>query len=156
MYSQSHENPAKFSLLKMMEKEKRTYILNAVQEKIERKVICRIFGITKPQLEWLTRRNRMFPLEIEKDTGRETVWKGRLPTTAKRIRREHPSWTVKRVRQACIEENGDVPSLSTFQRFLGDSGFTWKQLTAKPLLSAKNIQKRIEFAGLHQDWTVED
>ena len=98
----------------------------------------------------------MFPLEIEKDTGRETVWKGRLPTTAKRIRREHPSWTVKRVRQACIEEIGDVPSLLTFQRFLGDSGLTWKQLTAKPLLSAKNIQKRIEFAGLHQDWTVED
>ena len=64
--------------------------------------------------------------------------------------------TAVDVRNALSEQLNVVVSTNTVRRTLHEAGLGSLEKQKKPLLTAKNIRSRLEFAQRHKDWTVHD
>ncbi len=139
----------------MLTKHEEQCVLRAFELKMKRKDIAYVLGLTVNQLDWVKTKNKAVPLEVPRTVLSKSKWQGRLPLVVKRIRLQHPEWTVGQVRDEAIQLLGDVPSIPSFYRFMSDSGFQWTKLTRKPLVSDRNKQKRLQFAQDHLNWSLE-
>ena len=64
--------------------------------------------------------------------------------------------TAVDVKNALSEQLNMVVSTNTVRRTLHEAGLGSLEKQKKPLLTAKNIRSRLEFAQRHKDWTVHD
>lgn len=143
----------------MIETNEIDIILRCFEKNIKPIDIAFILNIPVSRVYYVKQKNKAFPLEMPKVVAKKTIWCGRLPTIAKRIRTNNPNWTIREVRLQVLDEIGAsqrVPSESEFYRFFSENGFVFKTLKWKPLLTDKHKHDRLMFAQEHLAWTSDD
>jgi len=88
----------------------------------------------------------------KKRPGRPKKWDIRLERRILRVVRTFPKWTYRQI----IDEIGDDLSKKTIHRILKKNNLTNWIAKKRPFLSIEVAKKRLTWALLHKDWTLEN